>query len=302
MALFASIFLVLPVASRVQAETIGVLLTNDIPYYREMHDAFVKRLKSKGLHSRLKYLLQKPSPNPVSWRNASRKLIAADVDLIVTYGTAATLAVFNEKSGIQLIYSGLYGPLSEGLKKRSATGSYFKLPVTSAVRYLRATTQISQLGVVYSTHEEDSLHQLKEIIRLSKKYDFSVVELNLKNAANIAGLLADWDMDAIIITSSSIASTAFPTIIRTTRHLRIPTATFLPYDGMKAAITLSADPVQQGEIAADKAFAILNGQPAKEVPPSKAEKINLIFNLRDVRAMGLKIPMGLVTGATEVIY
>ena len=117
---------------------IGVIMSGDIPYYGTMHETFVGELTTRLADAdRVEIVLQRPFPNPISWSNAARKLIAFDVDLIVTYGAPATQAVIHEKSSIPLIYAGVYEPERAGMTGNNVTGCGFKVPLSSIIRYFK---------------------------------------------------------------------------------------------------------------------------------------------------------------------
>ena len=73
---------------------VGVIMTADIPYYRSMHQSMFVALKQQLPPGEdVEFILQRPFPDPIAWSNAARKLIAIEVDLIVSYGAPATQAV-----------------------------------------------------------------------------------------------------------------------------------------------------------------------------------------------------------------
>src|SRR5574340_787140 len=72
-------------------KTIGVVLSGNIGYYQEIHKAFMNGLIKEGFDKRkVDTLLQMPAPDPLSWTNAVRKLVVADVNVLVTYGGATS--------------------------------------------------------------------------------------------------------------------------------------------------------------------------------------------------------------------
>jgi len=152
LALFVAALLIVLVALPVQGEaaenTIGVIMTGDIPYYQDLHKAFMARLGQSGLLSNTEVIVQKPYPDDISLINAARKLIAMDVDAIVVYGTAAAVAVVKERTKIPLVYAAVYEPLMPELKTRFSTGVYVRLSISSLLRYLRSLNQINTLGVI----------------------------------------------------------------------------------------------------------------------------------------------------------
>ncbi|MDP2167346.1 MAG: ABC transporter substrate-binding protein [Thermodesulfovibrionales bacterium] len=286
------------------AETIGVIFSADMPYYQDIHSALVSRLKAEGYGERLKFLIQKPYPDTVSWSNAARKLIAADVDIIVTYGFSASLAALRERPNIPIVYAGAFEPLTDG-RAKNITGMYAKIPVSSVLRYLReAATVVNTLGVFYSSMEEDSVRQLDELQALSSKYGFEVQKFDVRRSADISSLLAGSKnkSDAFFLTSSVLVNNALSTILNTARNEKIPTGSLLPRGEIAALITLTANPNEQGHGAAGKLIEILNGKSAANIPSSHSKDIELIFNMKEAREMGIRIPIDLVTEATKILY
>ena len=135
-------------------------MTGDIPYYAEIHKSFVSELNRRLDGSEeIEIILQRPFPDTISWSNAARKLIAFDVDLIVTYGSPAAQAVIHEKSRIPLVYAGLYEPEQAAVNKKNVTGCGYRVPLSSILRYFKRLKTISTVGIVFSSVEEDSVRQ-----------------------------------------------------------------------------------------------------------------------------------------------
>lgn len=294
------LFAVILAARLCYAETVGVILTDEVSFDETIHNSFMEAL-DKEKKKRIKFIIQRPHPDPISWSNAARKLIAAEVDLIITYGTSATLAVSAERPSVPVLFAGVHEALTPKIKLKNSAGVAIKTPITSILRYLRSCGPINSLGVIYNNLEEASVYQYSEIVKLSDKYNFKVVGLNLRQPADITGIVPDVKLDAILVTSASTADIAFPTILNFAKSRSIPTASIFVHDDHHAIVTLSADPVDIGRIAAEACSLILDGQPLKNISPAYP-KSRLIFNMKEAKAMGLRIPMDLVAEATEIIY
>jgi len=66
------------------ARDLGVIMSGNIGCYQEMHKAFVAALVTEGFdYHKVDMLLPKPSPDPLSWTNAARKLSVAEVNVLV---------------------------------------------------------------------------------------------------------------------------------------------------------------------------------------------------------------------------
>jgi len=66
------------------ARDLGVIMSGNIGCYQEMHKAFVAAFVTEGFdYHEVDMLLPKPSPDPLSWTNAARKLSVAEVNVLV---------------------------------------------------------------------------------------------------------------------------------------------------------------------------------------------------------------------------
>jgi putative ABC transport system substrate-binding protein len=284
------------------AETVGVILTNNEVFHDKAHEVFLSYLEEKGYKDRLKFIVQKPHADPIAWSNAARKLIAADVDIMVTYGAPALLSALNERSRIPIIYADVYEPVAMGIKAKKATGVYTRLSISSLLRYIRGTTSGKDIGVVYSILEEDTKHEHSEIIELSKKYGLNVISLELHNPLDTVGLLAKVNVSSILLTSSSMINSVFPTVMRIARSKKVPVSSLIYSERLLPTIMLSSRPDEHGSESAAMLVKFLNGVPFEEITPVCSKEIELVFNAAEARKMGFRIPMDLVTEATRIIY
>ena len=295
------VLIALPAFCLAAENTIGVIMTGDIPYYNDLHKAFMTKLGQRGLASKTEVIVQKPYPDHISLSNAARKFIAMEVDVIVAYGAPAAVAVAKERTKIPMVYAAVYEPFISELKTRYSTGVYVKLSISSLLRYLRSLQQIKTLGVVYSSNEEDSVYQFSELAKLAAQYGMKIDGINLKRHQDAQAKLAGRQMDAVLLTGSSVAHMAMGQIIEYAKGRRIPHASFSLSTDARAMVALAARPDNQGEKAADRVQKILDGIPPDRIKSEAATEIELIFNMKDATSMGMKIPMELVTEATRLI-
>jgi ABC-type uncharacterized transport system substrate-binding protein len=280
---------------------VGVIMTGDIPYYHDLHKAFIAKLGQLGLAADIEVIVQKPYPDKISLINAARKLIAMDVDAIVVYGTPAAIAFVAENSKLPVVYASVYEPFATEVKTRYTTGVYVRLSISSLLRYLKSLTQINTLGVVYNANEEDSVYQYSELSKLAAQQGLKIEGFNLKRHQEAKAKLAGRKADALFITGSAVAQMAMPQISEYAKEQRIPYASFFLSRDSRSLIALAANPDEQGEKVAEKLKKILDGIPPEKVRPEASKEVELIFNLKDATAMGLKLSMELVTEATKLI-
>lgn len=293
--------LILPPVCFSADNTVGVIMAGDIPYYQELHQAFMARMARGGVLANTEVIVQKPYPDAISLSNAARKLIATDVDVIVVYGAPAAVSVLREQTKIPMVYASAYEPLMSQHKTRNSTGINVKLSISSLLRYLRGLKQITTLGVVYSGNEEDSVEQFREVSKLAGQYGIKVEGVNLKRHQEAAAKLGGIKPDAILMTGSSVAHMAIQTISDYSKERKIPLGSFMLSRDSHAVVSLAASPVEQGEKTAEKAIKVLEGMSPERIKVDTAHTIELIFNFREATNMGWKLPMDLVTEATRLI-
>ncbi|MCB2183876.1 MAG: hypothetical protein KQH63_17745 [Desulfobulbaceae bacterium] len=302
--LVLTVFFVMAAAPVLHAEKrIGVIMTGNIPYYGAMHETFVTELNER-LHGaeKTEIILQRPFPNPISWSNAARKLIAFDVDLIVTYGSPATQAVLHEKSNIPLIYAGVYESGGHAdVDSKNATGCGFKVPLSSIIRYFKSLKTLSSIGIVYSGVEEDSVSQYQYMKRLAEQQKIKVEKIDIRSQADISKIRPA-NPDAVFITGSSIAHLYLDEILSDLKKKHIPAADIFPDDSESGLLMTLFQPAQpQGQMAAEMASQILLGKKAANIVPHTFRDTELVFNLVEARHLDIAFPIHLLIEATRVI-
>jgi len=277
-------------------------MTGDIPYYGTIHESFVEEINRKFAgEEKIEIFLQRPFPNSISWSNAARKLIAFDVDLLVTYGSSATLAALHEKSGIPLVYAGFYEPESVNLAMKNMTGCGFRVPLSSILRYFKRVKTVNTLGVIFSSIEEDSVRQLNTMADLTEQQNIQIKNIDLRSKDDLEKLKT-FSCDAVFITGSSLAHLWLDDIVSILEKDQIPVADIYP-DQTEAGVlmTLYQPADTQGEMAAEMAWQILRGKRAVSLETYTLRDTELVFNLIEARRLGINFPIQLLIEATQVV-
>jgi putative ABC transport system substrate-binding protein len=298
-----TIFFVLAAAPNLHAEKrIGVIMSGDIPFYRAIHETFVAELNRRyGGAEKIEIILQRPFPNPISWSNSARKLIAFDVDLIVTYGSPATQAVIHEKSSIPMVYAGLYEPDHAGVSAENVTGCGFKVPLSSILRYFKRLKTVNTFGIVFSSVEEDSVRQYKTMQSLATMQNIKTERINIRSRTDL-DKLKTIESDVVFMTGSSIAHLWLNDIITTLDEKKVPLASIFPDDTESGVMMTLYQPAQtQGKMAAEMAWQILLGANPADVAAHVFRDTELVFNLLEAKRLGINLPIQLLIEATKVI-
>ncbi len=295
-----SFFFLMVQVSLASEKNIGIIMTGDISYYKEVHKAFIDTLNASGFgHEKVNIILQTPAPSVVPWSNAAKKLIAYDVDIIVTYGTPATVAVLNEKTDKPIVFAGVYDPEVLEIKGKKVTGISSKVPVVTAIKYLRDIQPFTKLGVIYNDSERDTIKQVNELRELEGQFGYQTIKFNVKkpeDAFKISGI------EALFITTSCVARQCSYNVSTILRKEKIPAASIMDIGGESGAILMiTPDPEEQGRMAAQMVIRILKGETPSSIPIERPRKIEMIINLKEASILGIKVPLDIITSATRVI-
>jgi putative tryptophan/tyrosine transport system substrate-binding protein len=284
-------------------KAIGVVMAGNIGYYQELHRAFTNGLIKEGFDRRkVDTLLQMPAPDPLSWTNAVRKLVVADVNVLVTYGGAPAALAIRETKSTPIVYAGVYDPVGIGVSARNMTGISSKVPITSLLKYAKKLTNFTKLAVVYNELEPDSVKQVEELAALESQYGFQSVKMAVKRLDDARALTYAGKADAVFISVSATVNEALAEIVKAAHGSKIPTMSQTGGSGDKGVIlTLAPSATEQGEVAARMVAKILNGDNPASIAPQVPKLVELVLNLKEATALGLKPPMDLISDATKVI-
>lgn len=277
-------------------------MSGDIPFYGAIHEIFVSELNRRFAGAEdIEVILQRPFPNPISWSNAARKLIAFDVDLIVTYGAPATEAVIHEKSDIPQVYAGFYEPGESTVKSNYVTGCGFKVPLSSFLRYFKRLKTINTLGIVFNSLEEDSFLQYQTMRSLADQQNIKTEKIDIRSKEDL-GKLETVKSDGVFITGSSLIHLWLDDIVMSFEQKQIPVADIFPDDTESGVLmTLYPPTNSQGEMAAEMVSKILLGAKPADISSIIFRETELVFNLVEARHLGIEFPIQLLIEATRVI-
>ncbi len=284
-------------------KTLGVVMSGNIGYYQEIHKAFEAALVKEGFdHRTVDTLLQMPSPDPMSWTNAARRLAVAEVNVLVTYGAPAALAAIRDTKGIPIVFAGVYDPSAVGVSAKNVTGISSAVPIASLLKYAKKITPFTRLAVVYSEQEPDSVRQANELTRLEGQYGFQTVKMPVKRAEDARKLVFTGKVDAVFISVSAVVNEAIDVMVKTAHDAKVLTISQTGGTAEHGVIlSLAPSATEQGAAAAQIAARILRGENPKGMPVEFPKQVELVLNLREAGELGIKVPFDLITDATRVL-
>jgi putative ABC transport system substrate-binding protein len=276
------------------ASKIGVIMTGDIQYYQDIHNAFLKNFKHEH-----EIVIQRPMPNPMSWTNAARKLVNIGSDMIIGYGTPATLTTMKVTSDIPIVFAGVYDPKAMKIGGKNATGVSSTVSVKEILKTLKILSKGSKLGVILGKSEKDTILQTRQIKKDAASVGFESVLFAIKSSVDKNKIKG---VDAILLTSCSAAMLQIKDIVDIARRDKIPLVAMIGGgENAGVLITVSADPKEQGEKLAVAVNKILEGTNVSAIAIEEPKQIQTTINLKEAQTIGLNIPAGIKNSATNFI-
>jgi len=277
------------------AGNIGVIMTGDIQYYNDVHTAFLAHMGEQG-HE---VVMQKPMPDAMSWTNAARKLSTVGSDVIIAYGAPATLTTMKETSEIPIVFAGVYEPEAMGLTGKNATGISSTVPVETLLKKMNEIKKLSNVAIILSKAEKDSILQTKMIKNIESSLGFQSTLISVSGKVNKSSITG---VDAIIVTTCSAGMINIKDIIEVGRKNKMLTASLIggaENDGV--ILTIAADPEEQGKELAVMVKKIIGGASPSGMQVKKPTKVGVILNMKEAELLGFSVPSNVKSSATRVI-
>lgn len=228
-------------------------------------------------------------------------------DLVYVFGTTTARTVRHyTHNKVPLLFNMVSDPVGSDIVKNYAeppkgiTGVSDGVSVAYQVHVLKQLMPFKSLLVPYNPKERNAALYLKHLKPIAKrlgiKLEIARVSSQERVWQDFLRKLAkgEWQADAVLIPQSSFLVSKTDTIKRLAGKYKMPVFT-ASASGIKLGALASVAPnlTQLGELAADKAIAILNGADPETIPVERIERPGIIVNKSEWKKLGKRIPVAL---------
>jgi putative ABC transport system substrate-binding protein len=242
------------------------------------------------------------------------ELVHLGADVIVTWGTQATLAAKRATNTIPIVAGGSGDLVGEGLVASLArpggnvTGLTNIDPDLSAKRLqlLRETfPRVARVAVLYHGGPGGDQQELSETQTAAEALRIQIQSLQVKEPSefwNAYVTMAKERAEALVILHGSFTAFHRKELIELAFKHRLPTMCASPIwttDG--GLISYSRDRQDQFRLVATYVERILAGTKPAELPVQQPTKFELVINLKAAKQIGLTIPPNVLARADKVI-
>lgn len=307
---------------------VAIILPRDNARFQTIHENFLKNFqKVTTVAGKPRIYIQSPNPDSMSLRNSIRKATALGADLIVVYGTRAATAAKQEDFTEPLIFADVFDPVAMGLVPSLSrggtlvTGVLGNAPTQTLFKALQETVGTSHLGIPVEPKNPAGKKQLEVLSKLACRRggstddrsklnsngDFcwlEVIPTEMRSPADMprAFKTVAGKIDAIYLGDLIPTDAHMDEIIAYAAQNDLPVISQVYGTAEKGAfMTLESDPVEQGELLADIAALMIEGDLPEDVPPMIPRRVSLTINLAVAKQLGIQVPFAVLSQTTRVI-
>jgi putative ABC transport system substrate-binding protein len=279
--------------------------------------AFVMALAEHGLVQGRDFVIEYRygDNHPDRLAEAAAELVDLNVDVLVTVGTLAPLALKRATSIIPIVLTSGGDPVGSGLVKSLArpggniTGLSLMVPDLGGKRLemmQELLPAMRRVAVIWNAANPYPALVLKNIQDAARPIGIDVQSLEIRSPgdlANVMEMARRSRPDALIVIEDPLTSGFGKNMANLVAEQRLPAVYGIREDMISAGGLMSygtsiPDLYRRAATYVDK---ILRGVKPADLPVEQPTKFELIINLKTARALGLTVPPSLLVRANEVI-
>jgi len=243
-----------------------------------------------------------------------REMVAAKVDVIITYGTPAAIAAKNATSTIPIVIAAFGDPVGTGLVASLArpggnlTGMSMQLGEGMAGKWLELLQEmvprLSTLAIIANTDNPIARNSVRELdaIAPSRHLKLRLIEVHLPQALEPAFEQARRKAQAVLVLPDPMLAANREHVASLAAKYRLPAMYYLrDYVEAGGLTAYAPDFSVMCRRAAEYVDKIIKGARPGDLPIEQPTKFELVVNLRTAKALGITIPESILLRADEVI-
>ena len=290
---------------------IGILTFSEEVRYNDTQRGIMDQLNKDGFgEPAVKFTIENAKGSKAKAAELVQKFVAAKMDLIITIGTTATIAITREIKDVPVVFGMVYDPIEAGVAKdwkssgNNTTGVSPKVAMSKLVSSLKELAPVKKLAVLYTPGEKNTEIQLKELQELQSSLQIKVIPIIMAKKEEVARTLSAvvHTVDAFYLTGSGVVGTTVPIIVAIANQAHVVTITHLDDLVEKGALLgICANSNLVGHLAGKKAVQILKGAKPSSIPIEIEKKLDFILNMKTAKAGQFQVPLSFMKKVTRTI-
>lgn len=311
-----------PMVARAQQperkQRIGILLAADADdaEFQARVGAFLQELGQQGwaIGRNLRIDTRWAGTKPNDIRRHAGELIALSPDVLLAHGAGAVGALLQATRNVPIVFPVLGDPVGAGFVESLArpggnvTG-FMNFEFSLSGKWLELLKQIApgvtRAAVLRDPTEGSGTSQFAAIQVMAPSLRMEVSPINLRNADEIASAVAAFARipnGGLIATAGASTQLHRNLIVALAARHKLPAIYYERfYVAAGGLISYGPDYIDQYRKAASYVDRILKGEKPADLPVQLSTRVELFFNLKSAKQLGLNAPLSLLGRADEVI-
>ena len=258
------------------------------------------------------FIYDGPAANPDALNGVLENLKNENVDLVLTFGTLATLTAKDSLAGTEfpIIFGPVTDPVASGIVTDilnpggNITGIQTGNPTPKRLEWLlKINPAIKRLYTFNNPDDNSSIQALSALRQTAQTFDIELVVRDTSTSEEIAVALDEMpeDIDAIFLPASAFFEQNIGQFVKFANEHKLPLAapaTANVWDG--ALTSFGHDNYPLGKQASRLADQILRGAKPSDLPIESAE-LFVSINLKTAEIIGLNIPEEIIRQANIIV-
>jgi putative ABC transport system substrate-binding protein len=296
-----------------ETNTVTVGVINLAPVLEPVFDSFKNQMTELGYieGENITYIYDGPAGSIADLDSNAQDLIDADVDLILSLSTPATLAMMNATDEIPIVFAPINDPIASGLVENlkqpggNATGIMFGAQEEKRFDwFLQIAPDVKRLYIPYNANDASAVATLDKVTSMAPSFGVEIVEVPVEESDQITAAIENIpeDVDAVYMFPDSLVMSRVAEFAAKALELDLPTS--VPDDqavpsGILMSYGMRFDGA--GKQAARLADQILNGGVNPGDLPIESAEFFLVINLKTAQDIGLEISDEILRQADNII-
>ena len=308
-----------PLAARAQqagkVPTIGILGPTTLAAQPQWTTGFLQRLRALGWTEGRTIAVEYRWAEGRTERAAeiAAEFVRLKVDVIVTWGTASTIAAKQATSVIPIVSAAMGDPVGTGLVSSlarpggNATGlsSQTSDLASKRLELLRGVVPgLRRVAILGNVGNSVTLLEMREVEAAARTLGLDATAFEIQRSEDIASAIEalKGHSDALYVATDPLLTANRVRINTLAVGARLPTIyTFRENVESGGLLSYGPNPVDMFWRAAELVDKILHGTKPGDIPVEQPTKFDLVINLTTAKALGLEVSPTLLARADEVI-
>jgi len=247
-------------------------------------------------------------------RALARELVGLQPDIIVTYGTPATVALQRETRTIPIVFAGVTDPVAQYIVPRldrpsgNITG-FALFEATLGGNWLELLSEIApglkRAAIVFNPDTAPVSTFMPSIEMAARSLNVVLITAPVDSDAEIETAIIALGREpggGLVVTGDAFTNVHRAPILSAAARNNVPAVYAFSYfarDG--GLLSYGPDPVDTFRRAATYVDRILRGEKPGDLPVQFPTKYELFLNLKTAKALGLTVPQSILLRADEVL-